>query len=72
MISFSVRAFRSVLESEDTEKLFKRERSLARYLDASRFPSLRLKIEDEVYPITVNYSDYQVSLTEILTLSGNN
>lgn len=70
-LSISGRAFRSALESEDTEKLFKRERSLAQYLDANGFPSLRLKIEGEVFPITVDYKDYQVSLDEILKLTGN-
>ena len=63
------RTFRSALESEDTEKLFKRERSLARFLGVSAFPSLRLKKDGEVYPITVDYEDCQVSLDEIVKLT---
>lgn len=70
-LSIGGRSFRAALESEDTEKLFKRERSMAQYLDVSRFPSLRLKIEGEVHAITVDYKSYQVSLDEILKLTGN-
>ncbi len=72
-LSLNGRTFRRALESDDTEKLFKRQRSLASYLDASSgFPSLRLKIEDEVHPITLDYQDYRVSLNEILALTQNN
>ena len=67
-LSLNSRLFRSALESEDTEKLFKRQRSLARYLEADGFPSLRLKLEDNVYPITVDYQDYRVSLDQIQSL----
>lgn len=68
-LSLNGRSFRSALESEDTEKLFQRQRSMASYLDASGFPSLRLKIEDQAHPITLDYQDYRVSLNEILTLT---
>jgi putative protein-disulfide isomerase len=62
------RAFRSALESEDTEKLFSRERSLAQNLGVRGFPSIRLVKENKVYPITVDYQDHQVSLGEIVRL----
>ena len=68
-LSLNGRTFRRALESEDTEKLFERQRSLASYLDASGFPSLRLKIEDQVHAITLDYQDYRVSLNEIKALT---
>lgn len=68
-LSINGRSFRSALESEDTEKLFKRQRSMATYLDSSGFPSLRLKIEDQVHSITLDYEDYTVSLNEIRALT---
>lgn len=71
-LSLNGHTFRRALESEDTEKLFKRQQSLASYLDVSGFPSLRLKIEDEVHPITLDYQDYLVSLNEILALTQTN
>lgn len=63
-------AFRTALQSEETDDLFKLERSLAQYLHARGFPSLRLKVDAEVYPITVDYKNHQVSLEEILRFSA--
>jgi len=68
-VSLNGRSFRSALESDDTDKLFIRQRKMAAYLDVTGFPSLRLKIEDEVHPITLDYQDYRVSLNEILALT---
>ena len=59
-------AFRTALDSEDTEKEFRRLVWVARRLGVRSFPSLVLKTDDGISPVTLDYQDHRVSLKEIL------
>jgi len=58
--------FRLALISEDTEKEFKRVVWRARRLGVWSFPSLVLKTDDSISPVTLDYQDHRVSLQAIL------
>lgn len=61
--------FRRGLQSEETEVQFKQQRALAQRLGVNGFPTLRLKIENSIYPVTLDYNDHSVSLKEIEKIS---
>ncbi len=66
--SESINEFNALLSSEDVEHELQRQITLARILTESGFPSLVMKIEDNFYPVSVNYKDWSVMNDEILAL----
>ncbi len=58
-------SFAQELLSGETEAEFQRQLDLASQLGANRFPSLVLKTNQAIRPITLDYLDHSVSLGEI-------
>ncbi len=67
-IGMDEKTFRAALISEDTDKEFKRQVLLARSLGVRSFPSLVLKINNHISPVSLDYKDQSVSLKQINSL----
>lgn len=64
--------FASDLASESIESALKQELKMAAKLRVFSFPSLRIMYENKLYPITVDYLDYQNMLSEVNAVMNNN
>ncbi len=60
--------FASDLLSDSTNAALQKELRMAAKLHAFSFPSLRFFHQERLYPITINYLDYQKMLNEINTI----
>jgi len=65
-------AFETALVSRHTDNAFRRQRRLARRLGVRSYPSLVIKTDQQVHPVTLDYHDPQVSLDDIFRLLPGN
>jgi len=73
-IGLDIEAFAADLEGNEVERELRRQIGLARFLQASTFPSLRLEIGGTVYPIAVDYLNHVPmfeAVTSLLAGAGN-
>jgi putative protein-disulfide isomerase len=66
-LSLDVGQFVQDLESADTEQHLQQQINLSRQLPIAGFPSLVLQVNEAVFPITLDYRNYQQSLQDIHT-----
>ena len=64
-LGINVEQFKQQLLSEQTEQLLQKEIHFARKLPIQGFPSLVLVANNQAYPITLDYQQWQTSLTDI-------
>jgi putative protein-disulfide isomerase len=64
---FNVKQFTVDIRSAETEQELNRQISLARSLSRQGFPSLVLEHDSKTYQIPIDYSDYQYTLTDVIS-----